>query len=71
MYICLGRYRAYRLDSSSRGCRRIKRWTSPRIDFILLGVSDSGVFPAIGPESGDFKEHTEEGEDTAMILVFQ
>lgn len=70
MYICPGRYPIHQLDSSSRSCRSIKGWTSPSIDFILLGVLDSGVFPAIRPEGGDFKENTEEGKDTAMILVF-
>lgn len=45
------------------------RWTGPRIDFILLGTLGGGVFLAIGPEGGDFKEHSEESKDTAMILV--
>ena len=71
MYICPGRQQRHCLDSANRSCRRIHRWAGPAMIGLILGGRAVGgaVFIAISPEGNDFKEHAEEGEDTAMILV--
>jgi hypothetical protein len=55
-------------NTRSRTCTRgrcIKRHTVASLDLLLGGSGASvrvGLF-AVGPESGDFEEHAEEGED--------